>query len=104
MNNHPSSELKLLILEYQAAYVQNISMRLATPVTLRSSYHMNMLKDIWECAKVNDLEVPGAKKWKRIGFTVNYSLFMCIYMLPDLLFLNEYRQKYRNVSSIEQVY
>lgn len=98
MNNHPSSELKLLILEYQSAYIQNISSRLATPVSVRNSYHMNMLKDIWEHAKVSDLDVPGAKKWKKIGFTVNSS------QIVNCDSNEIFRQRCRNVNSIEQVY
>lgn len=70
MNNHPSDELKLMILEYQTVFIQNINMRHGTAVSSHNPRHTKMLKDIWDAAKVQKLDVPGAKKWKKIGFTV----------------------------------
>jgi engulfment/cell motility protein 1 len=70
MSNHPSSELKLLILEYQTVFIQNIYMRHNTAVSIHNPRHTNMLKDIWQAAKVDQIDVPNAKKWKKIGFTV----------------------------------
>lgn len=69
MNNHPSDELKLMILEYQTVFIQNINMRHGTAVSSHNPRHTKMLKDIWDAAKVQKLDVPGAKKWKKIGFT-----------------------------------
>lgn len=74
MNNHPSDELKLMILEYQTVFIQNINMRFGTAVSSHNPRHTKMLKDIWDAAKVQKLDVPGAKKWKKIGFTVISSL------------------------------
>jgi engulfment/cell motility protein 1 len=74
MNNHPSDELKLMILEYQTVFIQNINMRHGTAVSVHNPRHINMLKDIWEAAKVDKVDIPGAKKWKNIGFTVKISL------------------------------
>ncbi|GAN03233.1 elmo ced-12 family protein [Mucor ambiguus] len=69
MKNHPSAELKLMILEYQAVFIQNINMRYGTAVSMHNPRHLNMLNDIWEAAKVDQIDIPGAKKWKKIGFT-----------------------------------
>jgi engulfment/cell motility protein 1 len=70
MNNHPSDELKLMILEYQAVFIQNISMRHGTAVSMHNPRHINMLNDIWNAAQVEQIDIPGAKKWKKLGFTV----------------------------------
>ncbi|KAL7317107.1 hypothetical protein PS15m_003505 [Mucor circinelloides] len=69
MKNHPSAELKLMILEYQTVFIQNINMRHGTAVSMHNPRHLNMLNDIWEAAKVDQIDIPGAKKWKKIGFT-----------------------------------
>ncbi|GAA5807621.1 hypothetical protein MFLAVUS_000990 [Mucor flavus] len=69
MNNHPSDELKLMILEYQTVFVHNINMRHGTAVSMHNPRHINMLNDIWDAAKVDQVDIPGAKKWKKIGFT-----------------------------------
>ncbi|KAG1116204.1 hypothetical protein G6F42_013750 [Rhizopus arrhizus] len=69
MKNHPSAELKLMILEYQTVFIQNINMRHGTAVSMHNPRHLSMLNDIWEAAKVDQIDIPGAKKWKKIGFT-----------------------------------
>ncbi|KAI7892986.1 ELMO/CED-12 family-domain-containing protein [Mucor mucedo] len=69
MNNHPSDELKLMILEYQAVFIQNISMRHGTAVSMHNPRHINMLNDIWDAAHVDQIDIPGNKKWKKLGFT-----------------------------------
>lgn len=70
MNNHPSDELKLMILEYQTAFIQNINVRHGTAVSMHNPRHIKMLNDIWDAAKIEKIDIPGAKKWKKIGFTV----------------------------------
>ncbi|KAG2238008.1 hypothetical protein INT48_002571 [Thamnidium elegans] len=70
MNNHPSDELKVMILEYQTVFIHNINMRHGTAVSMHNPRHINMLNDIWDAAKVDQVDIPGAKKWKKIGFTV----------------------------------
>ena len=83
MKNHPSAELKLMILEYQTVFIQNINMRYGTAVSMHNPRHINMLKYIWEAAKVDQIDIPGVKKWKKIGFTV--SLYLCaIYPIINL--------------------
>ncbi|KAI9469935.1 MAG: ELMO/CED-12 family-domain-containing protein [Benjaminiella poitrasii] len=69
MSNHPSTELKLLILEYQTVFIQNINKRQNTAVSVHDAHHMKMLNDIWTIAKVDHISIQGAKKWKKIGFT-----------------------------------
>lgn len=44
-------------------------MRHGTAVSMHNPRHLNMLNDIWEAAKVEQIDIPGAKKWKKIGFT-----------------------------------
>jgi engulfment/cell motility protein 1 len=70
MSKNPSSEMKLLILEYQTVFIQNIYMRYSTAVSIHNPRHTNMLKDIWQAAKVDQIDIPNAKKWKKIGFMV----------------------------------
>ncbi|KAG2200960.1 hypothetical protein INT46_010343 [Mucor plumbeus] len=69
MKNHPSAELKLMILEYQTVFIQNINIRHGTAVSMHNPRHINMLKYIWESAKVDQIDIPDVKKWKKIGFT-----------------------------------
>ncbi|RCI00523.1 hypothetical protein CU098_007610 [Rhizopus stolonifer] len=69
MNNHPSAELKLLIVEYQAVYIENIRKRHSIAVSMHNPQHSNMLKDIWEASNVEKLDSLDTKKWKKIGFT-----------------------------------
>ncbi|CEP09887.1 hypothetical protein [Parasitella parasitica] len=69
MKNYPSAEIRLMILEYQTAFIQNINMRYGTAVSVHNPRHASMLKDIWEAAKVDQIEIAGVKKWRKIGFT-----------------------------------
>lgn len=101
MNNHPSDELKLMILEYQTVFVHNINMRHGTAVSMHNPRHINMLNDIWDAAKVDQVDIPGAKKWKKIGFTVKYKhiikkIFYTYMVITSL--------RYLNVNSVEQEY
>lgn len=71
MNNHPSDELKVMILEYQTVFIQNINMRHGTAVSMHNPRHINMLDDIWDAAKVDQqIDIPNGKKWRKIGFSV----------------------------------
>ncbi|CAO3699362.1 unnamed protein product [Rhizopus microsporus] len=69
MKNHPTDTLKLMILDYQTVYLQNINKRHNVAVSTYNAYHVSMLKDIWNAAKVDGIVVPGLKKWKKIGFS-----------------------------------
>ena len=70
MSNHPSDELKLMILEYQTVFIKNMDLRHGTAVSMHNPRHIKMLQEIWDAAKVDKIDIPGAKKWKKIGFTV----------------------------------
>lgn len=70
MKNHPTDALKLMILDYQTVYLQNISKRQNMAVTSHNHEHVSMLKDIWNAAKVDHITGFGLKKWKKIGFSV----------------------------------
>lgn len=70
MNNHLSDELKGQLLEYQTANIQNAVQRRKTPVSLHNAQDMKMLNEIWDAAKVSNIQVHGARKWKKIGFSV----------------------------------
>lgn len=79
MKNHPTDALKLMILDYQTVYLQNINKRQNVAVSSHNAYHVSMMKDIWNAAKVDGIVAPGLKKWKKIGFSVNracYSFFL----------------------------
>ncbi|KAI8093144.1 ELMO/CED-12 family-domain-containing protein [Halteromyces radiatus] len=69
MNSHPSDELRKHLLEYQTAMIRNVIQRRRTPVSLHNSKDMKMLNEIWDAAKVANIQVPGARKWKKIGFS-----------------------------------
>ncbi|CAO3609669.1 unnamed protein product [Cunninghamella echinulata] len=69
MNNHLSEELKGQLLEYQTADIQNAVQRRKTPVSLNNTKDMKMLNEIWDAAKVSSIQVHGARKWKKIGFS-----------------------------------
>lgn len=60
-----------MILDYQTVYLQNINKRHNMAVSTYNAYHVSMLKDIWNAAKVDGIVVPGLKKWKKIGFSVS---------------------------------
>lgn len=76
MNNHPSDELKSHLLEYQTALIRNVNQRRKTPVSLHNAKDIKMLNDIWEAAQVDGIQVTGARKWKKLGFSVSVRLFM----------------------------
>ncbi|OBZ83793.1 Engulfment and cell motility protein 2 [Choanephora cucurbitarum] len=69
MNNHPSTEMKALLLDYQAAVIQNISSLYGMSVSAQNPRHNRMLQDILEAADIEKTEVAGAKRWKKVGFT-----------------------------------
>ncbi|KAI8342715.1 ELMO/CED-12 family-domain-containing protein [Chlamydoabsidia padenii] len=69
MNNHPSEELRRHLLDYQTALIRNVNQRRKTPVSSHNAKDMKMLNDIWEAAKVDGIQVPGARKWKKLGFS-----------------------------------
>lgn len=70
MKNYPTDALKLMILDYQTVYLQNICKRQNTAVSNHNLYHATMMNDIWEASKVEAIVIPGLKKWKKIGFSV----------------------------------
>ncbi|CAO3596362.1 unnamed protein product [Absidia cylindrospora] len=69
MNNHPSDVLRIHLLKYQTALVRNVNQRRKIPVSLYNPNDIKMLNDIWDVAKVDMTQVPGAKKWKKLGFS-----------------------------------
>ncbi|CAO3623991.1 unnamed protein product [Cunninghamella blakesleeana] len=69
MNNPLSDELKGQVLEYQTANILNAVHRRKTPVSLHNSQDMKMLNEIWDAAKVSNIQIHGARKWKKIGFS-----------------------------------
>ncbi|KAL0073937.1 ELMO/CED-12 family-domain-containing protein [Phycomyces blakesleeanus] len=69
MNNHPSDELKEQLLEYQTATIQNVNKRRNIPVSMSNPRHAKILLSIFEAAAIKDIQVPGARKWKKIGFS-----------------------------------
>lgn len=71
MNGHPSDELKEQILEFQAAFIHNIHRRRKTQISMHNPRHVQMLNAIWEAAGVADVQLPGARKWRKLGFSVS---------------------------------
>ncbi|KAI8997175.1 ELMO/CED-12 family-domain-containing protein [Pilobolus umbonatus] len=69
INTHPSDELKELLLEYQRNYIKNIVARLRIAVSVHNPHHVKLLRDIWKAANVDKIHIPGASKWKKIGFS-----------------------------------
>ncbi|KAG1449537.1 hypothetical protein G6F56_008613 [Rhizopus delemar] len=69
MGNHPTDEMKLLIIDYQTAYLQNIGKRQTTALTGNID-QIEILQNIWKSAKVEHVKTLGLKKWKKIGFSV----------------------------------
>ncbi|ORX62215.1 hypothetical protein DM01DRAFT_1331671 [Hesseltinella vesiculosa] len=69
MNSNPSDELRTQLLEFQTTMGQNYSIRRKTPVSLQNPEDVKLLNEVWEAAKVANIQVPGARKWKKIGFT-----------------------------------
>lgn len=72
MNNHPPEELKEQLLEFQAALIHNADRRRKTQISFHNPRHAKMLNEIWEAAKVADIPVSGAKKWRKLGFSVTH--------------------------------
>ncbi|KAI9275674.1 ELMO/CED-12 family-domain-containing protein [Phascolomyces articulosus] len=69
MNNHPSEELKEQLLEFQSAMIHNADRRRKTQISMYNPRHAKMLNDIWEAAHVENIQVPGARKWRKLGFS-----------------------------------
>ncbi|CAO3600178.1 unnamed protein product [Absidia cylindrospora] len=69
MNNQPSDDLRDHLLEYQTALIQNVNQRRNTPVSLHNAKDVKMLNDIWNTSKADAIQVLGARKWKKLGFT-----------------------------------
>lgn len=71
MNDHPSEELAAYLLDFQTAYTKNAHKRRKTIVSLSNPRHARLLNDIWQAANIEHVEVIGARKWKKIGFSVS---------------------------------
>ncbi|KAG2176830.1 hypothetical protein INT44_007494 [Umbelopsis vinacea] len=69
MNDHPSEELTTYLLDFQTAYTKNAQKRRKTMVSLSNPRHARLLNDIWQAANIENVEVMGARKWKKIGFS-----------------------------------
>ncbi|KAI9494126.1 ELMO/CED-12 family-domain-containing protein [Zychaea mexicana] len=69
MNNHPSEELKEQLLEFQSAMIHNADRRRKTQISMYNARHAKMLNDIWEAAHVDSINIPGARKWRKLGFS-----------------------------------
>jgi hypothetical protein len=70
MNNHPPEELRGILLDYQAAFIQNINATHKIIVSVNNPRHVKMFKEIWSAAKIESADVLGTKKWRKIGFSV----------------------------------
>lgn len=70
MNDHPSAELSEYLLEFQSAFIRNANKRRKTMVSLHKPRHARLLSEIWEAAALENVEVSGARRWKKIGFSV----------------------------------
>ncbi|CAO3703335.1 unnamed protein product [Rhizopus stolonifer] len=68
MKNHPTDEMKLLIMNYQTVYLQNIGKRQTTALTGHID-QIEILQNIWKTAKVEHVKTLGLQKWKKIGFS-----------------------------------
>lgn len=71
MDNHPPEELKEQVLEFQSALIHNADRRRKTQISIYNPRHAKMLNNIWEVANVQDIPVPGAKKWRKLGFSAS---------------------------------
>ncbi|CDH48520.1 related to engulfment and cell motility gene 1protein [Lichtheimia corymbifera JMRC:FSU:9682] len=69
MDNHPPEELKEQVLEFQSALIHNADRRRKTQISIYNPRHAKMLNNIWEAANVQDIPIPGAKKWRKLGFS-----------------------------------
>ncbi|KAI8137265.1 ELMO/CED-12 family-domain-containing protein [Fennellomyces sp. T-0311] len=69
MNNHPSEELKEQLLEFQSALIHNADRRRKTQISMYNPRHAKMLNTIWEAARADNVNVPGARKWRKLGFS-----------------------------------
>lgn len=71
MNDHPSEELSEYLLDFQATYIKNVYKRRKTMVSLSNTRHARLINDIWQAANIEHIEVVGARRWKKIGFSVS---------------------------------
>ncbi|KAJ2959398.1 hypothetical protein NQZ79_g5141 [Umbelopsis isabellina] len=69
MNDHPSAELSEYLLDFQSAFIRNANKRRKTMVSLNKPRHARLLSEIWEAAALENVEVTGARRWKKIGFS-----------------------------------
>ncbi|KAM3586985.1 hypothetical protein VKS41_002032 [Umbelopsis sp. WA50703] len=69
MNDHPSAELSEYLLEFQSAFIRNANKRRKTMVSSNKPRHARLLSEIWEAAALENVEVIGARRWKKIGFS-----------------------------------
>lgn len=74
MDNHPPEELKEQVLEFQSALIHNADRRRKTQISIYNPRHAKMLNNIWEAANVQDIPIPGAKKWRKLGFSASSSM------------------------------
>jgi engulfment/cell motility protein 1 len=77
MNDHPSAELSEYLLEFQSAFIRNANKRRKTMVSSNKPRHARLLSEIWEAAALENVEVIGARRWKKIGFSVRTIQFYC---------------------------
>ncbi|KAI8977655.1 ELMO/CED-12 family-domain-containing protein [Mycotypha africana] len=78
MKNHPSQEMKLLILEYQTAFIKNVHRRYNRPVSAQNASFTAMLNEILKASTVaatkatSDVHAAYSQTkgcWKKIGFS-----------------------------------
>lgn len=70
MNNDPSEDVREQLLKFQSAIVHNANRRCKTQISMQHPRHVQMLQTIWTIAKVQHISVSGAKKWRKLGFSV----------------------------------
>lgn len=105
MDNHPPEELKEQVLEFQSALIHNADRRRKTQISIYNPRHAKMLNNIWEAANVQDIPIPGAKKWRKLGFSASTSIIIIIIFHTRLiLYIDSFSQKSPTESLAELAY
>jgi hypothetical protein len=87
MSDHPSEELSEHLLDYQAAVIKTAYKRRKTMVSLSNARHARLINDIWQAANIEHVEVVGARRWKKIGFSVSSACFTQLTVRCTLLLM-----------------
>jgi engulfment/cell motility protein 1 len=101
MNDHPSEELSEYLLDFQAAYIKNVYKRRKSAVSLSNTRHARLLTEIWQAANIEHIEVAGARRWKKIGFSVSVKLQELLYAEKVLFISSCFRRRFHRESLVE---